>query len=213
LGDDNDLVEANPFFFLLPFKVRKVFARRKRISSGGNVPPEAVKTIRDLIFWQYAKLIAKSAGQAGKFGFIMDRFKKLQSGDIEWSGAIREYIKEQEVVGRCIYCGSTKDLSVDHLIPRARGGPESGDNAVTACKSCNSSRGDKGIYEWFQLSGRNEVPRIVEGKYLKELYAVHERKGALDVDRKGLEKLCKDCRPGNLCEKTALTVYCLESVF
>jgi hypothetical protein len=96
-------------------------------------------------------------------------FKKLQSGDIEWSGAIREYIKEQEVVGRCIYCGSTKDLSVDHLIPRARGGPESGDNAVTACKACNSSRGDKGIYEWFELSGRNEVPRIVEGKYLKEL--------------------------------------------
>jgi len=177
------------------------------------VPPAAVKTLRDLVFWQYAKLIAKSAGQAGKFGFIMDRFKKLQSGDIEWSGSIREYIKEQEVVGRCIYCGSTKDLSVDHLIPRARGGPESGDNAVTACKSCNSSRGDKGVYEWFQLSGRNEVPRIVEGKYLKELYAVHERKETLDVDRKGLEKLCKDCRPGYLCEKTALTVYCLESVF
>lgn len=177
------------------------------------MPPAAVKTLRDLIFWQYAKLIAKSAEQAGKFGFIMDRFKKLQSGDIEWSGAIREYIKEQEVVGRCIYCGSTKDLSVDHLIPRARGGPESGDNAVTACKACNSSRADKGIYEWFELAGRNEVPRIVEGKYLKELYTIHERRGTLDVDRKDLERLCKDCRPGYLCEKTALTVYCLESVF
>jgi hypothetical protein len=180
---------------------------------GQDMPPSAVKTIRDVIYWQYAKLIAKSAGQDKKYGFIMDRFKKLQSGEISWSGSIREYIKEQEVSGQCIYCGSKKDLSVDHLIPRARGGPESGDNAVTACKSCNSSRGDKGIYEWFELDGRNKVPRIVEGKYLKELHALHERKGTLEVDRACLEKLCKECRPGYLCKETALTVYCLESVF
>ena len=82
-----------------------------------NVPPSAVKTIRDLIYWQYAKLIAKSAGQDKKYGFIMDRFKKLQSGEISWSGSIREYIKEQDVTGQCIYCGDKKDLSVDHLIP------------------------------------------------------------------------------------------------
>jgi len=178
-----------------------------------NMPPAAVKTIQDVIYWQYAKLIARSAGQDKKFGFIMDRFKKLQSEEISWSGSIREYIREQEVSGQCIYCGSKKDLSVDHLIPRARGGPESGDNAVTACKACNSSRGDKGIYEWFELDRRDEVPRVVEGKYLKELYALHERKGTLDVDRKGLERLCKDCRPSYLCKETALTVYCLESVF
>ena len=73
--------------------------------------------------------------------------------------------------------------------------------------------GEKGIYEWFELDRRNEVPRIVEGKYLKELYALHERKGTLDTDRKGLERLCKDCRPGYLCKETKLTVYCLESVF
>jgi hypothetical protein len=57
------------------------------------------------------------------------------------------------------------------------------------------------------------VPRIVEGKYLKELCALHEKMGTPDVDRKGLERLCKDCRPEYLCEETALTVYCLESVF
>lgn len=177
------------------------------------MPPAAVKTIKDLLYWQYAKLIARSAGHEKNFGFTMDRFKKLQSGDISWSGSIREYIKEREVSGQCIYCGSKQDQSVDHLIPRARGGPETGDNAVTACKACNSSRGDKGIYEWFELDRRNAVPRIVEGKYLKELYALHERKGTLDVDRKTLDRLCKDCRPGYLCKETSLTVYCLESVF
>ena len=177
------------------------------------MPPAAVKTVRDLLYWQYAKLIARSAGYDKNYGFIMERFKKLQSGDVNWSGSIREYIKERDVTGECIYCGSKTGLSVDHLIPRSRGGPESSDNAVMACKACNSSRRDKGIYEWYELEGRNEVRRIVEGKYLKELYALHDRKGTLGVDRKGLERLCKDCRPGYLCKETALTVYCLESVF
>jgi hypothetical protein len=177
------------------------------------LPPAAVKTVRDLLYWQYAKLIARSAGFDKNYGFIMERFKKLQSGEVNWSGSIREYIKERDVTGECIYCGGKTGLSVDHLIPRSRGGSESSDNAVMACMACNSSRGDKGIYEWYELEGRNEVPRIVEGKYLKELYALHERRGTLDVGRKGLERLCKDCRPGYLCKETALTVYCLESVF
>jgi hypothetical protein len=177
------------------------------------LPPAAVKTIQDLLYWQYAKLIARSADYGRNYGFIMDRFKKLRSGEVNWSGSLREYIKEREVTGQCIYCGSTNNLSVDHLIPRSRHGPDSGDNAVMACKKCNSSRGDKGIYQWFELEKRNEVPRIVEGKYLKLLYELHEEKGTLDVDRNQIESLCKDCRPGYLCKETALTVYCLESVF
>lgn len=172
-----------------------------------------MKTIQDLLFWQYSKLIARSAGYEKNYGFIMDRFKKLKSGEVSWSGSLREYIREREVSGRCIYCGSTSDLSVDHLIPRSRGGIDSGDNAVEACKSCNSSRGDKGIYEWFELGKRNEVPRIVEGKYLKLLFGLHEGKGTLQIGRNQLESLCEGCRPGYLCKETALTVYCLESIF
>jgi hypothetical protein len=45
-----------------------------------DVPPRAVKTIQDLIFWKYAKIISNSS-EYGKnqYGFIMDRFKKLVS--------------------------------------------------------------------------------------------------------------------------------------
>lgn len=48
------------------------------------MPPSVVRTIRDLIYWQYAKIISESA-DAGKkqFTFVMDHFKKLQSGKIE----------------------------------------------------------------------------------------------------------------------------------
>lgn len=177
------------------------------------MPPNAVKTVRDLIFWQYAKIISESAG-AGKrqYAFVMDRFKKLQSGEIEWSGAIREYIREREMPNQCIYCSSTSDLSYDHLVARNRNGPDVPDNVVMACRSCNSSKSDKGVYEWFELDRRYEVPRIVEGKYLKLLHQLHSGIGTLDTDKKDLEKLCTGCELHYLCDGTQLTVYCLESI-
>jgi 5-methylcytosine-specific restriction endonuclease McrA len=52
---------------------------------------------------------------------------------------------------RCVYCealgGSTEAerLSLDHLRPLSRGGSNRSDNLVTACKSCNSARGDRSL--------------------------------------------------------------------
>jgi len=34
---------------------------------------------------------------------------------------------------------------MDHVLPFARGGPNSADNVVPACASCNSKKGDRGI--------------------------------------------------------------------
>ncbi|MEQ6121246.1 HNH endonuclease [Reichenbachiella sp. MALMAid0571] len=43
---------------------------------------------------------------------------------------------------QCQYCSTTKDLTLDHLIPRSKGGKSSWNNLVTACKKCNSKKGD-----------------------------------------------------------------------
>lgn len=43
---------------------------------------------------------------------------------------------------QCQYCGSSRDLTLDHVMPRSRGGKSTWDNLVTACKSCNSRKGD-----------------------------------------------------------------------
>ncbi|HAI76378.1 MAG TPA: HNH endonuclease [Microscillaceae bacterium] len=43
---------------------------------------------------------------------------------------------------KCQYCGSTQDLTLDHVLPRSRGGRSTWDNLVTACKPCNSKKGD-----------------------------------------------------------------------
>ena len=178
-----------------------------------GLPPRAVKTIEDLIFWQYAKIISASAGFGKRqYGFVMDRFRKLASGEISWSTSIREYVKEREKEDVCIYCGKKRDLTVEHILPRSRGGPDIAANAVFVCEHCNSSKGDKRLYEWFGLKNRYKVPRIAEGKYLKLLYAMHKRKGTLKVS--DVSKLCPRCDLESRCpEKEKLTVYCLEGVF
>ena len=38
---------------------------------------------------------------------------------------------------KCQYCGSTKELSIDHVHPRSKGGRDTWENLVTACTKCN----------------------------------------------------------------------------
>ena len=44
--------------------------------------------------------------------------------------------------GKCQYCGTNKDLTIDHIIPRSKGGKSTWTNLVTACKKCNSKKSD-----------------------------------------------------------------------
>jgi 5-methylcytosine-specific restriction endonuclease McrA len=42
---------------------------------------------------------------------------------------------------RCQYCGSTRHLTIDHVVPRSRGGLDSWENVVTSCAPCNVRKG------------------------------------------------------------------------
>jgi 5-methylcytosine-specific restriction endonuclease McrA len=44
---------------------------------------------------------------------------------------------------RCQYCGATSHLTVDHVVPRSRGGLSSWDNVVTSCAPCNVRKADR----------------------------------------------------------------------
>ncbi|NMM50539.1 HNH endonuclease [Marinigracilibium pacificum] len=43
---------------------------------------------------------------------------------------------------KCQYCGKSSDLTVDHLVPKAKGGKTTWSNLVTACKRCNTVKGN-----------------------------------------------------------------------
>ena len=42
----------------------------------------------------------------------------------------------------CQYCGSRSNLTVDHVIPRSKGGGSSWENIVASCAPCNRRKGD-----------------------------------------------------------------------
>jgi hypothetical protein len=180
------------------------------------MPPRYVRTIREEILYEYAKLISRSAYKSLQRPFITDRFKKLRDGEITISGTIREWEREQELPRQCVYCGSITDLTTDHLIPRSRGGDESADNVVLACQSCNASRGEKGIFEWLGLKEKDKIHRLVAGKYLKQLLALHEQAGTLEIAKDKITILCARCALPKLCERWGkvreLTCFCLESI-
>ncbi|MCU0566146.1 MAG: HNH endonuclease [Oculatellaceae cyanobacterium Prado106] len=60
-------------------------------------------------------------------------------------------VNRREVLRRdnhsCQYCGVTKSLTLDHVIPRSKGGLHSWDNVVAACERCNSKKGDRLLHE------------------------------------------------------------------
>ncbi|MFQ5913217.1 MAG: HNH endonuclease [Nitrospinota bacterium] len=48
----------------------------------------------------------------------------------------------------CQYCGyQGKGLTIDHVIPRSRGGRTSWENVVVACQPCNSEKGNRTLGE------------------------------------------------------------------
>ena len=55
----------------------------------------------------------------------------------------RIYIRDRY---RCQYCGEhrhAKDLTLDHILPRAQGGEATPQNLVTACIKCNQRKGNR----------------------------------------------------------------------
>jgi 5-methylcytosine-specific restriction endonuclease McrA len=44
---------------------------------------------------------------------------------------------------RCQYCGSAGKLTLDHVVPRSRGGDSVWENVVTSCAPCNLRKGNR----------------------------------------------------------------------
>ncbi len=50
----------------------------------------------------------------------------------------------------CCYCGSTEKLSLDHVIPKVKGGLDTKNNLVCACTTCNKDKAHSPMEEWYR---------------------------------------------------------------
>ena len=64
----------------------------------------------------------------------------------------------------CMYCGKkpgSKELSVDHVIPKSRGGKSSWENVVVACTACNTRKANRLMHEvGMKLLRKPEKPKM-----------------------------------------------------
>lgn len=78
--------------------------------------------------------------------FLVPQRIRLKINHIEKSWRVPA-VTRREVLRRdkhsCQYCGSNKQLTLDHVIPISKGGKHSWDNVVAACESCNNRKGDR----------------------------------------------------------------------
>lgn len=72
---------------------------------------------------------------------------------------------------RCAYCGVRAE-TIDHVVPRSRGGAHSWENCVACCKKCNHRKADHTLRE---LGWRlPEKPRAPRGRHWRLVSGVHE---------------------------------------
>ncbi|MGO9508882.1 MAG: HNH endonuclease [Mycobacterium sp.] len=71
----------------------------------------------------------------------------------------------------CAYCGAKAD-TVDHVVPRSRGGDHSWENCVACCSTCNHRKGDKLLTELGWALRRAPLPPT--GQHWRLLSTVKE---------------------------------------
>jgi predicted restriction endonuclease len=62
----------------------------------------------------------------------------------KWRQSIKEKWNHE-----CAYCGSDEVLTLDHIVPRSKGGSDRVTNVLCACKRCNHSKGYQKWYDWY----------------------------------------------------------------
>ncbi len=57
--------------------------------------------------------------------------------ETQWAAILQEHDYE------CVFCGTTEDITKDHVVPRSKGGLNIAENVVPVCRSCNSWKAAK----------------------------------------------------------------------
>ena len=80
----------------------------------------------------------------------------------------------------CVYCGSIDNLTLDHIVPTNRGGADTGDNAIWACRRCNSSKSDRDLFAWWFTYRQDFPPLFVVRIYLKQAIEYFTSRNLMD---------------------------------
>lgn len=108
------------------------------------------------------------------------------------------------------------------FLPQSFNGPDTEKNVVWICRSCNSSKGSRRLYEYFAIrsgveAAKYDVPRIAEGKYLKFAFETLKENDLLETDQAILNRaFCPRCDMKDLCVKQdtegKISPFCIDGM-
>ena len=82
----------------------------------------------------------------------------------------------------CAYCGDNKNLTMDHVVPRSKGGTDFTKNVVCCCHSCNQDKGHEPWQEWyfnqefFSFKRYNKIKEWTQPDPPKDLFMYRPRR-------------------------------------
>jgi hypothetical protein len=92
--------------------------------------------------------------------------KRLNGRGSKWITPVKRlaiYLRDEF---RCVYCGRDlhdahpRELTLDHLTPRCKGGSNEHTNLITACLNCNSRRQHRGVTQWLRAVVTDAVREV-----------------------------------------------------
>ncbi|HEY3875910.1 MAG TPA: HNH endonuclease [Candidatus Kapabacteria bacterium] len=118
----------------------------------GNYEPLAITNVEKAIILLYlskAELVSSMTGRSVRSTSVTMPFPSV----VRLSAFVRVPFKKvilsrKNILRRdghkCQYCGTTSvTLTVDHIVPKSRGGEDSWENLVSACLRCNNVKGSQ----------------------------------------------------------------------
>lgn len=140
----------------------------------------------EYLYWSYANLqmlhfaISTKRGKYDRTCFMIrsKAFKAYKDGRWNIHDLLELNISKIQKNNFCWYCGKEMEptaLTKDHVFPRSKGGCNDMDNIIMVCKTCNSSKGDTDLLEWYANVRKEWPPLHILIHYLKNvyIYSVH----------------------------------------
>ena len=153
----------------------------------------------EYLYWSYANLqMLHFAVSAGKRNYdrtcYMVRskaFKAYKEGTWNIHDLLAYNVVKIKQNDYCWYCGKKTEpskLTIDHVFPRSKGGDNDMDNIIMVCKSCNSSKGNMDLFEWYFQVRKEWPPLDVLIHYLKNIYLYSVAHELMELSLEGLEE-------------------------
>lgn len=83
---------------------------------------------------------------------------------------------------KCVYCGAENiRLTIDHIVPKSKGGKSSFENCVASCRECNLKKGDKKCSE-VKIFPKTKITEPTIAEFL-----------ILRMKKQKIDKIIEDC--------------------